>query len=668
MNTRRKILSGALALAGTAGPFAAHAAATRGAAAAGGAPYPQSAAEAAASIVPAAYEHPPGDVRRYGVTANDPRAASANARALRALVAPTGTFTGKLCFPNASGADIYYLNDVIAFHDDIHVDLQASTLEFAKQAVAADANSGFIFAVRNFSIENGSIVVKYNMGAVAPSAGSAIHIGNRGTDSTYFSPAYDSLLKSPMGNIAIRNLRITSSVPNGNAIEMTGGLVGVIIENVWIDGQSLLSGGIYYEFGWATPGPTNLRQTSHAHNMRFNNINVTNLQTRLGAAVTLAGAYNCLIDGLYVSGAVAAFNGTSGESLFYRPWAGVDQAGAKHTIALRNVVAQGISGTALTLGGAQRAARGYLAARNLTAVAQTDLGDYSVDGFVLQGGASGWGIYTSAGKADIRNGRISGFQRGIVQGDDCTRLIINGVDVLECTQGGLQLDIGAAIWEPPRQKMGEIRNCVIAGNSRERAGIFPAIALNNCAGFLIENNRIGYELDHDGLAEMTQGNAVQLGAHCINVICRDNHVGGIYGDSVAYYNVSSNDARGNIIQSPGGILTSHGSWGGTTVGRRIVSFASSITIDATGSEQFDITATSGADFVVNAPINPVINKTITVTVRNASGGILGRVVWNAIFKMSPWTNPANGHNRSIMFRCNEGQWLQVVQGGVDVPN
>jgi hypothetical protein len=667
MNTRREILSGTLALAGTSGPLAARASVTREGSA-GGAPYPQSQAEAAAGIVPVAYQYPSGDVRRYGVTANDPHAASANVRALRALVLPSGTFTGRICFPNASGADIYYLNDVIPFHDDIHVDLQASTLEFAKEAVAADTNSGFIFAVRNFSIENGSIAVKYDMRSIATSAGSAIHIGNRGTDSAYFSPAFDSLLKFPMGNITIRNLRIRSSVAHGNAIEMTGGLDGVIIENVWIDGQAVLGGGIYYEFGWATAGQTNLRQTSHAHNMRFSNINVANLNPRVSAAVTLAGAYNCVIEGLYVSGAVAAFNGTSGESLFYRPWAGVDAAGVKHTIALRNIVAHDLVGTALTLGGAQLAANGYLAARNLAAAAQTDLGDYSLDGFSLQGSAGGWGIYTSAAKADIRNGRISGFQRGIVGSDDCARLLVNAVDVIGCAQSGMQLDIGAAIWEPPRQKMGEIRNCFIAGNGSARAGIFAAIQLDNCAGFLIENNRIGYELGHDAVTETTQGNAVQLGAHCANVICRDNYVGGVHGLAVAYAHASTDGARGNVIESPGGIATSRGSWGGITVKRRAVAFAAAITIDATGSEQFDITATSSADFTIRAPVNPVIDKTITITVRNAAGGALGRVVWDGIFKMSTWINPANGHNRSIILCFDGAHWQQIMQASVDVPN
>jgi hypothetical protein len=668
MSTRRKILSGAVGLAGTAGALGARAAASSDSGTNGAVPYAQTRTEATANIVPVAYQYPPGDVRRYGVTANDPRAASANVRALRALVLPNGTFTGRICFPNASGADVYYLDDVIPFHDDIHVDLQASTLEFAKEAVAADSNSGFIFAVRNFCIENGSIVVKYDMRKIATSAGSAIHIGNRGTDSIYFSPAFDSQLKSAMGNIAIRNLRITSNVANGNAIEMTGGLAGVIIENVWIDGQSLLSGGVYYEFGWATAGQTNLRQTSHAHNMRFSNIHVTNLQRQVSAAVTLAGAYNCLIDGLYVNGAVAAFNGTSGESLFYRPWSGVDAAGAKHTIALRNIVAHDLAGTGLTLGGAQLAANGYLAAGKLSAAAQTDLGDYSLDGFSLQGAANGWGIYTSAAKADIRNGRIGGFQRGIVQGDDCTRLLVNAVDVIGCAQQGMQLDIGAAIWDPPRQKMGEIRNCFIAGNGTERPGIYPAIELDNCAGFLIENNRIGFEPGHDAVPETTQGNAVQLGTRCSNVICRDNYVGGVHATGVAYSHAGTNGAHGNLIQSPGGIATSRGSWDGITVKRRIVAFAAAISIDATGSEQYDITATSRANFTINAPINPILDKTITITLRNASGGALGKATWNAIFKMSPWTNPANGHNRSIILCFDGAHWLQITQGGADVPN
>jgi hypothetical protein len=668
MSSRREILSSVMVLAGTAGTLRANGTPAQGTNPSAGTRYPLSAAEAASKVVPSAYQYAPGDVRRYGLVANRSDAATANARALKALVAPAGAFVGTIVFPNETGADVYHFDDVIPFHDGTHIDLQSSTLEFSKPPTATDTNSGFIFALRNFSIENGSVVVNYDMGKVATSAGSAIHIGNRGADSSHFAPTYDSTLQSPMGNIVIRNVRITSNVANGNAIEMTGGLVNVAIENVWIDGQAALSGGIYYEFGWATSGPTELRQTSHAHNMRFSNINITNLKKSTGAAITLAGAYNCLIDGLYVNGAAAAFSGTPGESLFYRPWAGVDQVGAKRTIALRNVVAQGIADTALWFTGAQLAAHGYLAKRNLTAVDQTDLGDYSLDGFALNGGGGGWGIFTSAAKADIRNGRISGFQRGVVQSDDCTRLLVNAVDVFSCAQFAMQLGLGGAIWDPPRQKLGEIRNCFIAGNSTEAVGRYGAILLDNCAGFLIENNRIGHELIHDGAAEGTQGNAIQLGQHCANVICRDNYVGGVRDGCVAYYNNSTSDARGNSIQSPGGVMTTRGSWDGTTVKRRAVAFTTSITIDATGSEQYDITATSNADFSIEAPVNPVADKTITLTIHNASGGALGNAMWNGIFRMSPWTNPADGHNRSIVLRYDGVQWVQIVQVGVDVPN
>src|ERR1700685_3148394 len=119
MNTRRTLLSGALVLAGTAAPFAT----SQGGRSGEGKTFPQSPTEAAAKVVPNSYQYPPGDVRRYGVIENNPNAATANVRALRRLVAPAGTFTGTISFPNTSDSDIYYLNDVIPFHDDIHVAL-----------------------------------------------------------------------------------------------------------------------------------------------------------------------------------------------------------------------------------------------------------------------------------------------------------------------------------------------------------------------------------------------------------------------------------------------------------------------------------------------------------------------------------------------------------------
>ena len=684
MGTRRNLLTGALVLTGTASSLAARSAVTSAGSKATGIVYPLVAVEAASNIVPASFEYAPGDVRRYGVVANIPGAALANSAALKALWNPTVTAgpTGRFWFPNTTGADIYFLSSVIPLRDRIQIDLCGCTINYTQSVSAADANSGLFLVLRDFSCINGTITTNVNTSG-ATSSGYAIQLGARGKDSSYFT-IWDSLLASPMGNITLRDLHIAvnnsgSNLKSTGGIGMLGGLQNVVIENVSIDGGGNASGGILYEFGWATSGTTDLRQTSHAHNLQLRNIQVTNLDTAIGIGVDLAGAYNAHVDGLYVERAASVFNATPGESLFYRPWAGVDKVGSKHAITLGNITGQSISGTALSCSGAQLASGGYL--RSLIGamghprdyMIETNLQEFSLDGFALDGSGSpdkGWGIFVNgATRIDIRNGSISGgFQRGIVATDECVNFKCDGVQILDCAQHGMQLDIGAAVWDPPRQKMGEIRNCFIAGNSRQRPGIYPAIGLNNCAGFLIENNRIGYEVDHDGMTEMTQGSVVQLGARCSNVICRDNHVGGVHRDSAAYYNVIGNDARGNTIQTAGGITTSRGSWDGVTVKRRIVGFGPSITFDVSGSEHFDITATSGVDFVINVPVNPVIDKTITVTVINGSGGTLGNVVWNPIFRMSPWTSPAAGHNRSIIFRFSDGHWLQLMHASVDVPN
>jgi len=547
MSTRRTILSGAVALMSTAAAIGESADTLK---------FP---------------EYPSGDVRRYGLIPNNVAAAAANTVALKALVSPTGSFAGSIQFPNTTGKDVYYLNDIIPFHDGIQVDLGGCTLHFSKIGVREDTNSGFIFAVRDFSIANGAIVIDYQMGGGGSSAGSALTFGNRGEDSRYFSPTYDSLLPSPMGNIAVRNLRISSNTKGGSGIEMTGGLNGVVMENIWIDGGAgSLNNGIYYEFGWATNEPKReLRQTSHAYNMRFSNINISNLNTKDGEAFGLAGAYNCWVDGLYVKSAKVLFACTPGESAFYRPWKGIDQIGAKRNIAVRNIVGVGITGTAIGIAGASSKSGGYLSVTRNTAIDETDLTDFSIDGFAIDGADvdGGYGIHSSSEKLDIRNGRITRFERGIVTTHDCTRMMIESVDIFGCKQCGMQIGQQSSIWNPPRQKMGFIRNCFVAGNSVASPGAFAAIELDLCATFVIEGNRFGYETAHDGVPETTQGYAVRIGAQSNNVVCRCNHVGGIREGGVAFVHQSTADTHGNIIENSSGVLSTVGSWDGLTTKR-----------------------------------------------------------------------------------------------------
>ena len=105
--------------------------------------------------------------------------------------------------------------------------------------------------------------------------------------------------------------------------------------------------------------------------------------------------------------------------------------------------------------------------------------------------------------------------------------------------------------------------------------------------------------------------------------------------------------------------------------RSVLTYSASMTPDASVSDLFTITATNGTAFTINAPTNGPSSgqsRRITIRVRNTSGGALGAATWNAVYKMSAWTNPANGFSRAIDFDWDGTNWVQASQTGVDVPN
>ena len=104
-----------------------------------------------------------------------------------------------------------------------------------------------------------------------------------------------------------------------------------------------------------------------------------------------------------------------------------------------------------------------------------------------------------------------------------------------------------------------------------------------------------------------------------------------------------------------------------SMGRQAVVFSSSMTFNASYWDEFVVTADSSMGFVINAPTNPVQGKRITVMIRNVSGGTLGAVGWNSVFKMAPWTQPANANSRSIDFRYDGVNWIEVSRTPADVP-
>lgn len=107
---------------------------------------------------------------------------------------------------------------------------------------------------------------------------------------------------------------------------------------------------------------------------------------------------------------------------------------------------------------------------------------------------------------------------------------------------------------------------------------------------------------------------------------------------------------------------------GLTLARAVLTYGTVIATDASLGNSFTITATDGVAFTISAPSNLVAGKQISYTVRNTSGGALGAITWNAVFKMAAFANPATANSRSISFVYDGANLVEVSRTPADVPN
>jgi hypothetical protein len=81
----------------------------------------------------------------------------------------------------------------------------------------------------------------------------------------------------------------------------------------------------------------------------------------------------------------------------------------------------------------------------------------------------------------------------------------------------------------------------------------------------------------------------------------------------------------------------------------------------------DVTSTSA--FTINSPTNDGANgQQLTICVKNTSGGVIGTITFGAEYKLSAWTNPADGFSRSISFFYDGTNWIEYSRTSADVPN
>jgi hypothetical protein len=109
---------------------------------------------------------------------------------------------------------------------------------------------------------------------------------------------------------------------------------------------------------------------------------------------------------------------------------------------------------------------------------------------------------------------------------------------------------------------------------------------------------------------------------------------------------------------------------GAVVGAQAtLTFGASVDVNADSGNTQLLICTNATAPTINAPTGAAqAGHRITIRVKNTSGGAMGTITWNAIYKMSTWTNPATGFSRSVDFEYDGTNWVQVSQTGVDVPN
>ncbi|HEX5461876.1 MAG TPA: hypothetical protein VFX20_18070 [Steroidobacteraceae bacterium] len=511
----------------------------------------------------------PINVARYGIVPNLANAADTNTAALQALLDPTKTGpTGRLIFPNITGADTYYFSGMIQVRDGIHMDLNHCTLSFSKVYASADDTMGFFTFIRDVTVENGSIAIDYD-GTGGTNPGAAFRIGSR---SSYPFGSFaagifdqDDLAANSlplMGNIALRNLYISSNNAGVVAmILMTGGLRNVSLENIHFDGQGVVDAGAYYEFGWSSKNSsatTSDWTSSHACNLRFTNLHAQHLQsvgTVDSGVVALVGAHHAIIENCIADHCINGITCRIGEALFFRPWTPTDLEGAKRGISVRNCTVTNSTNIGFELLGAEAASGGYLSGAGLTDSQQVDLMEYEVSGCNVQ--ATARGAFLS-GNFTMRNCRFDGTANSgqVLVTDDVTQFSIDRCDFVNSI-GGNGLVLGGSsigVWATARKKMGRVSNCLIAGNSGG-----SGIIVENARHLEIADNRIGFNALYDpaGEASQTSGINVVAGSGGGGVIARGNFVTTNSGTAYAQSGTVTDNCD---IQHPKNEATSSGIW------------------------------------------------------------------------------------------------------------
>ena len=100
----------------------------------------------------------------------------------------------------------------------------------------------------------------------------------------------------------------------------------------------------------------------------------------------------------------------------------------------------------------------------------------------------------------------------------------------------------------------------------------------------------------------------------------------------------------------------------------VLAYSGTVSPDMGVADRQYVAVTDAGNFIIAAPANPTAYQTMYLTISNQSGGAMGVITWNAIYKLGAFTKPATGFQRTISFFYDGANWLETFRSSNDVPN
>jgi len=130
--------------------------------------------------------------------------------------------------------------------------------------------------------------------------------------------------------------------------------------------------------------------------------------------------------------------------------------------------------------------------------------------------------------------------------------------------------------------------------------------------------------------------------------------GGVFYGAYAY----------QAVQLTGGFVKSSK----TSSSVNILAYGATVSPDMGVADRQYVAVTNGSAFAIAAPANPTAYQTLFLTISNQSGGALGAITWNAVYKFGTLALPATGFQKTISFTYDGASWFENFQSSANVPN